>query len=371
MLNRRKFLLDGSLAIVGACKCGVEVNPIGLRDVARCSPWLIGGAVSLGDIASDTPLASRLVRECSIVTPAVELKWQTVHPALNEFRFDHADKFMGWAQNNSLQVRGHNLVWPNYGTPKWVSESATKSNAQALLEEHIHTVAGRYAGRIHTWDVLNEGLNIWDKRSDLLAIHPWVELIGPEYIDIAFHAAARADPHARLLWNQNYIEADNAGDAQNRDALLVQLRRLKKAGVPIHGIGIESHLFAEKPLATAGLEYFVSEVRSLGLEIQITELDVIDTQLPSDNSQRDALVADTYKRYLELIMRIADPTVITFWSLSDRRNWLDWAATSTPKYMRADGAAHRPGLLNSDLREKAAYDAVRTALRQSRPQPGT
>lgn len=365
MLDRRKFLLDGSLAIVGAAKCRPDAKPVGLRDVARCSPWLIGGATTIGEVASNASFASRFVRECGIVTPAAELKWQTLHPVPGEFRFDHADKFMSWAETHSLQVRGHNLVWPNYGTPKWVSECATKNNAQALLEEHIYAVAGRYAGKIHTWDVLNEGLNVWDKRSDLLAVRPWVELLGPEYIDTAFHAAARADPHARLLWNQNYIEADNPGDAQNRDALLVQLRRLKKADVPIHGIGIESHLFAEKPLAMAGLERFVGEVRSLGLEIQITELDVIDTQLPNDNIQRDALVADVYKRYLELMMRIANPKVITFWSLSDRRNWLDWAASSTPKYMRADRAAHRPGLLDSNLREKPAYDAVRAVLLQT------
>lgn len=350
------------MALVAAGKCVPIAKPMGLREVASCAPWLVGGQTIFPEVSSDAPFAAMFVREFAMATPGIELKWQTVHPAAGEFRFDYADRFMNWARDNRLAVRGHNLVWPNYGTPKWVTDSATRENARGLLEEHIGTVARRYAGRIHSWDVLNEALNVWDKRSDLLAVHPWVELLGPEYIDIAFHAAAAADPHARLIWNQNYLESDDAGDEQNRVAMLAQLRRLTKAGVPIHGIGIESHIFAEKPMATARMERFIGEVRSMGLEVQLTETDVIDTQLPGDVGRRDEMVADVYKRYLEMMLRIAKPTVVAFWTLGDRRNWLDWAAKSTPKYMRPDGAAHRPGLLDPDLREKPAYRAVRSIL---------
>jgi len=366
MLDRRGFLINGSLALAGAAKCIPSRNPLGLRDRASCSPWLVGGEITYGEILSDEPLANRFVREFGIATPGIELKWQTVHRTPGEYKFDYADKFVNWAQQNRMLVRGHNLIWPNYGTPQWVMESATRSNARTLLEEHINTVVRRYAGKMHSWDVLNEGLNVWDKRADLLALRPWTELIGPEYFDIAFHTAANADPHARLIWNQNYIESDDAGDEQNREAMLVQLRRLKSAHVPIHGIGIESHLFAEKPLATSKMERFIGEVRSLGLEVQITELDIIDTQLPGEIGRRDQLVADAYKRYLELMIRVANPTVIAFWSFSDRRNWLDWAAKSNTKYMRADGAPHRPGLLDTDLHDKPAYGAVCDALSLSR-----
>ena len=364
-MDRRGFLINGSLALAAASKCIPNRNPQGLKDRAHCAPWLIGGAVSYAEILNDAPLATRFVREFGIVTPAIELKWQSVHRAPGEYKFDYADKFISWAQQNRMLVRGHNLVWPNYGTPQWVMESATRSNARTLLEGHIDTVVRRYAGKIHSWDVLNEGLNVWDKRADLLALRPWVELIGPEYIDIAFHTAASADPHARLIWNQNYVELDDAGDEQNREAMLVQLRRLKAARVPIHGIGIESHLSADKPMATSKMERFIGEVRSMGLEVQITELDIIDTQLPADIGRRDQLVADAYKRYVELMIRIANPTVIAFWTLTDRRNWLDWAEKSTPKYMRSDGAPHRPGLLDSEMHEKPAYVAVCDALSRS------
>jgi len=362
LLDRRGFLLNATLALATAVKCIPNKTPLGLRDRASCSPWLVGGQITYAEIQSDAPLAARFVREFGIATPGIELKWQTVHRAPGQYSFDYADKFMIWAQQNRMLVRGHNLIWPNYGTPQWVMGYATRSNARTLLEEHINTVVRRYAGKIHSWDVLNEGLNVWDKRADLLALRPWAELLGPEYIDIAFHTAASADPHARLIWNQNYIESDDAGDEQNREAMLVQLRRLKSANVPIHGIGIESHLFAEKPLATSKMERFIGEVRSLGLEIQITELDIIDTQLPGEIERRDQLVADAYKRYLELMIPIADPTAIVFWSFSDRRNWLDWAAKTNAKYMRPDGALHRPGLLDAELRDKPAYEAVGASL---------
>lgn len=362
MLDRRGFLLNASLALAASVKCIPNRNPVGLRDRVSCSPWLVGGQIAYAEILNDAPLATRFIREFGIATPGIELKWQTVHRVPGHYSFDYADKFMFWAQQNRMLVRGHNLIWPNYGTPQWVMENATRNNARTMLEEHINTVVRRYAGKIHSWDVLNEGLNVWDKRADLLALHPWTELIGPEYIDIAFHTAASADPHARLIWNQNYLESDDAADEQNRQAMLVQLRRLKSAKVPIHGIGIESHLFAEKPLATAKMERFIGEVRSLGLEVQITELDIIDTQLPAEINRRDQLVADAYKRYLDMMIPIANPTAIVFWSFSDRRNWLDWAAKSSAKYMRSDGALHRPGLLDTELREKPAYDAVKAAL---------
>ena len=362
IMDRRQFLFDASLALAAAAKCAPIRNPVGLQDRAHCAPWLVGTEMPYSALAYAKPLVARVLSDFGILTFPNELKWDAVHTAPGVYNFDIPDKFMVWAQQNRLQVRGHNLAWPDYGTPKWVMDYATRSNARALLEEHIITVVRRYAGKIHSWDVLNEPLNVWDKRPDLLAAHPWVDLIGPEYIDIAFHTAASADPHARLICNQNYLESDDPGDQQNRDAMLVQLRRIKSAGVPIHGIGIESHLFAEKTMATSNMERFIGEVRSLGLEVQITELDVNDSQLPLNIERRDQMVADVYKRYLDLMTRIASPTVIAFWSYTDKNNWYDWAEKTLPRYGRPDGAPHRPGLLDADLREKPAYYAVSAAL---------
>lgn len=361
MLNRRRFLLDAALA-AAAGRCTKLPDAAGLKDLRSYGSPVVGGQTTWVELEANAEFASRFLHEFRMVTPGRELKWQTISPTTGEYRFEYADKIIDWATAHRLLVRGHNLIWPDYGTPEWVKQAATPSNARDLIEHHIHTVVGRYRGRIHSWDVLNEALDVWDRRADMLAAHPWVDLLGPSYIDIAFHAAADTDPKARLIWNENYLASDESGDEANREAMLAQLRRLRRSGVPIHGIGIESHLFADKPLAVTGMERFVGEVRSLGLEIQITELDVIDTSLPSDLRARDAAVADWYKRYLEMMLRIAEPTVVVFWTPTDRGNWLDWAAKSSPKYRRQDGLLHRPGLLDSNLKDKPAYYAVREVL---------
>jgi endo-1,4-beta-xylanase len=319
-------------------------------------------------IQRDSEFIRCLVRECNAVTPEGELKWASLCRSSSTYDFSQADAFVSWGESQKLKIRGHNILWPNYGTPTWLRGQLTASNARSTLETHVRTVASRYAGRLYSWDVLNEAMNFWDKRPDGLASYPWAEYLGQEYIDLAFHTAAEADPKARLLWNEHYLESDDSGDQKDRDLLLMHLRRLRKSNVPIHGIGIQSHLFADKPIATTRMQQFLGEVRSLGYEVQLTEIDVIDTSLPGDPAKRDAACADTLRRYLDVVLPLAQPTMISFWTLSDRYNWLDWAAATQTKYRRVDGLKHRPGLLDSNLQPKPAYEAVAAAIaRYGRP----
>lgn len=362
MLSRRGFIAASAYALCGWRGDALASGTEGLRSLRRRSKALIGGQTTIAEIKSDAALAGRIAREFELVTPGRELKWETLQPSPGDYRFEYADAIVEWAEKNRMRVRGHNLIWPNYGTPDWVKQSANRGNARSLLENHVRTVVQRYAGRIYAWDVLNEPLNVWDKRVDSLAAKPWADLLGQEYMDAAFHVAASTDPHARLIWNQNYLESTDAGDEENRQAMLAHLRRMKRNGTPIHGIGIESHLFAEKPLAKQRLERFLGEVRGLGLEVHLTEVDVIDTQLPADVAKRDTLVAGVYRDYLDFMLRVAEPSVISFWSFSDRRNWLDWIAPTVGKYMRADHLPHRPGLVDANLNNKPAYWAVQQIL---------
>ena len=96
---------------------------------------------------------------------------------------------------------------------------------------------------MHSWDVVNEGIQVEDGRADGLKVTPWLIYIGPEYIDLAFHAAHQADPKAMLVYNENWLEAENPAAEQKRQAVLSLLTRLVKRGVPIHGLGIQSHFY--------------------------------------------------------------------------------------------------------------------------------
>lgn len=343
-----------------------------LRQVAAGGPWLIGGVTSNAVIAKDPEFVSRLLRECNAVTAEAEFKWTSLSHSPDVYDFKQADAFLAWAESQKLVFRGHNLVWPGSGTPDWVRGRISSSNASSMLEHHIRTVAGRYAGRVYSWDVLNEALNVWDKRPDGLASYPWAQYLGQEYVDTALHVTAEVDSKARLIWNEHYLESDDHGDQVDRDLFLTQLRRLRKANAPLHGIGIQSHIFADKPVATARMQSFLGEVRSLGYEVQLTEIDVNDTSLPADPATRDAACADALRRYLDVVLPLAQPTVISFWTLSDRYNWLDWAAGFAPKYRRVDGLKHRPGLFDANLQPKPEYEVVAAALeRYGRPAPLT
>lgn len=362
--TRRHFVRNGALAVAAAgCPTWAQTHRA-LRELASGGSCLIGAAAGLAAVQQDAAFERLLIRECDAVTPESELKWSSLCRKTSEYDFTRADTYVSWAESQRLKVRGHNLVWPGGGTPEWLRGELTADNARTLLEKHVQTVAGRYAGRLYAWDVLNEALNVWDKRADGLAAYPWAQLLGEEFIDMAFHAAALADPHARLIWNEHYLEADDEGDQIDREILLRHLRRLRKANVPIHGIGIQSHLFADKPLATERMRRFLVEVRSLGYDVHLTEIDVIDTSLPSDPRLRDAACADVLRRYLDVVLPAAQPSVICFWTLCDRRNWLDWVSASQSKYRRPDGEMHRPGLFDRDLRAKPEYDIVASALRR-------
>jgi len=170
-------------------------------------------------------------------------------------------------------VRGHNLCW-HLGLPPWFKETATKENARKLLTEHIKTVAGRYRGRCTVGTLVNEALEPADQRPDGLRKSPWLELVGPDYIELAFRTASEADPQAKLTYNEFGIELDTPEQRQKRSQLLLLLRRLKARGVPLHAVGVQSHLQADGPQPGAGLQSFIREAAKMDLEVYITEMDV-------------------------------------------------------------------------------------------------
>jgi endo-1,4-beta-xylanase len=363
-VNRRVFLQQLAVAAGGTVLPAAAAESPNLQNLIRPCGKLFGFQANYGNL-HNPEFASYLLRDSGIFTPGNELKWTGLHKSPDHFDFGAADWMVDWGLSHHLKIHGHNLCWQDYGAPDWLLSEVNPGNARQVLENHISTVAGRYAGKIHSWDVVNEVLMPQDRRSDLMGRHPWVDALGPEYIAIAFEAAAAADPKAILVWNEGALEHDNDLDVESRAALLKLLTMFKKRGVPIHALGLESHLHGELPLSTANLARFISEVRSLGIEIYITELDVDDTRLPADQKIRDGIVADYYKRYLDFMFRVADPGVIILWTLSDGANFLDWSAKTKPAlYRRPDGLPHRPGILDSEFKEKPAYTAVQQAFSQ-------
>ena len=211
-----------------------------LKAHASAKGLLFGCAVATELLGVDTAYEQLVRDQCSIVVAENAMKWGPLRPAIGTFYFDDADRLVAFAEANQMRVRGHNLCWHRQ-LPKWFGAYATKSNASKLLSEHIQNVAGRYAGRIHSWDVVNEAVLPTDGRPDGLRKSRWLELIGPGYVDLAFRTAREADPKALLTYNEYGIESEDGESAAKRKAVLDLLFGMKTRGVPIDAVGSISY----------------------------------------------------------------------------------------------------------------------------------
>lgn len=325
-----------------------------LRCHAAASGLLAGFAVVPWLLRNNATYAAIVQEQANLIVAENAMKWESLRPSATTYNFDSADVLLSFAEQGRMKIRGHNLLWHRQ-LPAWFSSVATQANARQLLESHIETVAGRYAGRMHSWDVVNEAIQVSDGRPDGLRDSPWLRLVGDDYVEVAFRAARKADPQALLTYNDYGIEAENAQDEAKRQAVLLMLRRMRTRRVPIDAVGVQSHISAGAKYG-AGLMRFITSVRELDLQVFVTEMDVNDRNLGSAVEERDAAVAQTYHEYLHLVLSHPAVTAVVFWGVSDRDTWLNHEDS------RADGRPERPLLFDANLKPKQDVFAVRNAF---------
>jgi endo-1,4-beta-xylanase len=316
---------------------------------ARLIPY--GSAVRYDALASDAAYRAAIIANCQIIVPEGEMKWPDIHPSRGQYRFERADALVDFARQNGIEIRGHTLAWYG-GMPAWTAAIGSRAEAERELVDHIQTVVSRYRGAIPSWDVVNEPLVDWPEDATSLRPSIWTRQLGPDYLSIALRAAAAADPETRLVLNEYDIEFAGPRFAARRKALLALLRSLRDAGVPLHAVGLQAHLFADREIDRDGLQALLSEIKALEFDVLITELDVIDYELPGRVSERDALVADVAGRFLQSVCEVVRPQAILTWGLSDRYTWV-------PIYFkRADGMPNRPLPLDADFKRKPLFDVI-------------
>jgi len=342
-------------------------GPDSLRAHAAARGLLYGTAVNpaLLDVegvaaGKTTDGYTQLVQaQAGIVVAENAMKWSGLRPTADTFDFALADRMMKFAALAGQSVRGHNLCW-HEGLPDWFKATATKDNARQILTQHIQTVAGKYHGQMHSWDVVNEGIEPQDGRPDSLRKSPWLELIGPDYIELAFKTAAQADPQAKLTYNDYGIELDTPDHAVKRGQVLLLLRRLKARNVPIHAVGVQSHLQAVGPQPGAGLRAFIREAARMNLEVYVTEMDVNTHNLTGGTDVQDTAVAAVYQSYLGMVLAEPNVSVVVTWGLTSLHSWMNEA--NLPWAKRADGARQRPLPFDDDLKPTPAFLYLRAAL---------
>jgi endo-1,4-beta-xylanase len=305
-----------------------------------------------------------LAAQAGILVPENAMKWQTLRPTADTFDFTQADRLMRFAKLTGKRVRGHNLCW-HESLPLWFWGTANKENARQLLLEHIRVVAGYFRGQLHSWDVVNEAIEPADGRPDGLRATRWLELIGPDYIELAFRTAAEADPQAKLTYNDYAIETDSTWEARKRDQVLALLERLKASGTPIHAVGVQSHLDAAGPQPGAGLQSFIREAGKMGLEVYITEMDVNCRGMMGGVAERDAAVSQLYRNYLNLVLAEPNVPIALTWGITSAHAWMNQFDQRFERW--PDFARQHPLPFDDDFNPMPAFLSLRGALDAAHP----
>jgi len=316
-----------------------------------------GTCANGGAMEKDAEYRSALKTYCQQLTPEGGLIWADLRPTREQFDFDFPDAVLAFAEANGMTMRGHTLAW--YGAmPDWTKQIGSAAEAERELAIHIERVVGRYRGKIKTWHVVNEPIDEAKGKSAGLRPSIWLQYLGDKYIDLAFRLAHQVDPSAELLLNEYNIESMDASSAPRRQALLALVRDLLARGVPMQGVGLQAHIPGKYAIDREGLYSFVSEIRSLGLSVHITELDVIDDDLPAPTSVRDAIVAARAYDFLEAVFAAERPAAVVTWGITDRYTWVPtW-------HKRRDGLINRPLPLDQHYQPKPLWSVIDYFCRQ-------
>ncbi|MCB0087555.1 MAG: endo-1,4-beta-xylanase [Caldilineaceae bacterium] len=288
-----------------------------MRELADARGLLIGYAsrnefYQLSDADQYEQTASA---EFNILTPENQMKWDHIHPERDLYNWE-SDRHVEFAEAHDMQVHGHALLWHEQN-PQWLLDTPA-DQLEGVMNEHIDTVMGHYAGRVQIWDVVNEAISITtvsDYRPTL-----WYDAMGPAYIEKAFVRARQADPNAILLYNDFGAETINA----KSDALYAQMQIWLANGAPIDGIGFQMHIDADVFSNYSGHEFepyqsFIANMQrfaDLGLDIYITEMDVIIR-----NPFQYRRQGEVYREILERCL--AQPACKGFqtWGFVDKYSW--------------------------------------------------
>ena len=324
--------------------------------------FLIGASLNRAQFSGEDARGAAIVKEqFNTISPENILKWESVHPDEGRFDFRGADRYVAFGEENRMFIVGHTLVWHNQ-TPKWVFEdgkgkSANREQLLARLREHIMTVVGRYKGRIHGWDVVNEALD----EDGTMRKSPWLTIIGEDYLVKAFQWAHEADPKAELYYNDYSLENE-----PKRKGAIELIKKLHAAKVPIKAVGLQGHNKMDWP-SLEQQDVAIDEFKKLGIKVAITELDIDVLPRASDHrgaditlnyelqaklnpfakgfpAENDQALARRYADLFKVYLKHADAIDrITFWCVTDGDSWLnDWPVRGRTNYPLLFDRAGKP-----------------------------
>jgi endo-1,4-beta-xylanase len=326
-----------------AARVGVRSDPSlrTLRQLGDRADLKMGVAVGMDALNEDATYRYLAATQFSSVTPENVMKWEVVEPRQGTYNYAQADELIRFAKKNHQIVRGHTLVWHSQ-LPTWVTRgNFTTEQFRQIMRRHIRTEMTRFKGDITEWDVVNEAFNEDGTLRDSI----WLQKLGPGYIEEAFRYAHQIDPKAKLFYNDYNIEGINA----KSNAVYQMFRQLKADGVPVQGVGLQSHFdiqYNYPPDILANMQRFAD----LKVRVSVTEADV-RMDLPVDPTKAQAQ-AGAYDALLSSCLLVPRCKNFTVWGISDKYSWI-------PGVFEGQGGAL---LWDENYRTKPAYDSIRRIL---------
>jgi endo-1,4-beta-xylanase len=333
--------------------------------------FLIGVAL-FPELFDDSTASAIIKKDFNSITGENDMKWERIHPELGKYTFDRADRIAEFCSENNIRLIGHTLVWHSQvgkgvfnpegvDDPNVLVDSATLMNR---IKDHIFTVAGRYKGKVHGWDVVNEALN----EDGSLRESNFLKIAGLGYIEKAFEFAAEADPDAELYYNDY-----NMMEPAKREGAIRIIKSLKEKGIRIDGVGAQAHWELNYP-SLEEIEKSILAYHEAGVQVMFTEMDIsvlpspwrmpsADISVRFENNETmnpfpgglpdsvNTALAQRYRDIFALFNKHSDKiSRVTLWGLHDGISWKN----NFPIRGRTDYTL----LFDREMKPKQAYHEI-------------
>jgi endo-1,4-beta-xylanase len=331
----------------------------------------LGTAVRLDVLQRDPAYRELFLDRYDALTPENEMKMASLQPRRGVYDFTAADQLVAFAKEHHKSIHGHALVW-GLQLPLWLVDHGEtddlglhlpplsagpdldpllgnllttltgwqRDELLGIMRDHITTVMRHFGNDVPEWDVVNEPLDADGNLQD----NVWRHFIGPDYVELALRAAHAANPRAKLFINEYAVEQPSA----KRDGLIRLVTDLKARGVPLDGVGLQYHTHVQGFVDEATMRDTMQRLAALGLEVQITEMDVGTSILDGTTAQRLARQAVAYGDAARACNAVAACTRFTTWGFTDRFSWLGPAEMGLP--------------FDAQYEPKPAFEAIRSAF---------
>jgi endo-1,4-beta-xylanase len=317
-----------------------------LRSLAQAHGIFIVTTVNIDALQNEEQYRNLLATEFNMVTPEVSMKFDAAEPERGHYTFTEGDTLVAFAEAHYMQVRGHNLVWYR-ALPSWLIRGHfTRDELMSILHAHILAEVSHYRGQVNIWDVVNEAINDDGTLRDSI----WSRGIGPDYLDLAFRWAHAANPQARLFYN----DYGGEGLVLKSNAIYNLLAGMIKRGVPINGVGLEMHVSIDEYPQPQDVLANMRRLAALGLEVQITEMDVKIQDDPRPMQVKLVAEAQIYRNMLSICLDVKQCTAFVMWGFTDRHSWIPGAT----------GHPDAPLIFDATYHPKPAFFALLNVLSQ-------